>query len=303
MATGGASRGYGAKNKLIVNNLPQYFTEEEFESMFSNFGSVLSVRLCRSKTNNESLGYGFIEYVKPEDAAKAINDVDGLQLGNKKLRVAYSEPVGEDIKNSTKVIVYKLPGRFDEDSMEELFGKYGKLVKVRLLRDSVTNKTKYTGHVFFERLADAQRAVTNLEGFQPENSKNKLHLKIVDTDRPQGPSQPHTHHVHPYSVPRPFSQGGGRYQQIPSHVTAGKNCANVFLYNVGELVTEQEIYNLFSQFGGLQKIDIVRDPNTRVCKGYAFLTFDNRPSAENAIFTMDGMVYRGRQLQVRYKHG
>lgn len=299
MAAGGSvQRG----SKLMVTSLPNYFTEEELKSMFSTFGEVHFVRVCRNKTTNASLGYGFVEYVKPADAAKAIEQVDGLQLGNKKMKVSYPQPVGDDVKNATKVFVRRLPNRYDEENMKELFGKYGKVVKARLIRDSVTNKSKTVGYVFFERWNDAQRAVTELNGFQPEGAQNKLQVLIQENELAPS-SRPASAQVRPYSNPRPRQQPDTRFQQIPSHVTNTKGCSNVFLYNIGEFATEQEIYNLFAQFGGLLKIDIVRDPTTKMCKGYAFLTFETRASAENAIFTMDGMMYRGRLLQVRYKHG
>lgn len=290
-----------AGNKVMVFNLPSTFNDEELRSMFSHFGEIQFVRLFRNKTTNNSLGYGSVEFVKRADAQKAIEEVDGLQLGNKKLKVSYPEPVTEEVKNATKVQVRKLPPRFIEDNVKELFGKYGKIVKIRLLRDSVTNKSRCMAFVFFERPGDAHTAVRNLNGFQPESGKNPLDVKIIETEHAPRPA--HHAQVGPYSQARPITQSHGRYEQIPSYVTANKGCTSVFVYNVGELVTEHELYNIFSQFGGLAKIDIARDPRSNMCKGYAFLTFDNRASAENAIFTIDGMMYRGRQLQVRYKHG
>lgn len=39
----------------------------------------------------QSLGYGFVNYQRPEDAEKAINTLNGLRLQNKTIKV--SEPV------------------------------------------------------------------------------------------------------------------------------------------------------------------------------------------------------------------
>lgn len=36
----------------------------------------------------QSLGYGFVNYVRPEDAEKAINTLNGLRLQNKTIKVS-----------------------------------------------------------------------------------------------------------------------------------------------------------------------------------------------------------------------
>ncbi|KAL4219043.1 Polyadenylate-binding protein 4 [Mactra antiquata] len=315
MATGSSHTGglMARQHTLIVNNLPDYFTEEELKSTFKMYGSVKSVRIARNQTNNKTLGYGFVEYENVNDAKKAIENVDGLQLGKKKMRVAFSEPIDDSLKQASKLLVKQIPWKYDEDQLKQLFVRFGRIVKVRILRDSVTNRSRRVGFVYFERWGDAQKAATAMNEFLPEHAKDKLKVKLEEpsvkpAQWPQwqkssdqsGPSSPQRG-PHPYAQTRPHSQQvhGRKIQPV---VTAGPSPACVFLYNIGEYVTEQEIYNLFAQFGGLKKIDIVRDVSSQICKGYAFLTFDSYQASENAIYTMDGMFYRGRQLQVRFKY-
>ena len=37
----------------------------------------------------QSLGYGFVNYVRPEDAEKAITTLNGLRLQNKTIKVTF----------------------------------------------------------------------------------------------------------------------------------------------------------------------------------------------------------------------
>lgn len=315
MATGGLPFGspMAQANTLIINNLPDYFHEEELKTMFSTFGSVKTARINRNPMTNQSIGFGFVEYSTRKEAAKAIEEVNGLQLGKKKLRVAFSEPVGEAVKQATKIIVKQIPGRYKEEEFKDMFTKFGNIVKVRLLTDSVTGRSRRMGFIFFEKWADAQRAMNEMNEFKPEKSKELLKVKMdsesvkpkawpqwqkASYQQPVPIHQPHG--PHPYSQTRPHSQTHTR--TISAIITPGPNPVCVFLYNIGEFITEQEIYNLFAQFGGLNKIDVVRDMNTHQCKGYAFLSFETYQAAETAIFTMDGIFYRGRQLQVRFKY-
>lgn len=69
------------KTNLIVNYLPQNMTQvEEIRSLFSSIGEVESCKLIRDKVTGQSLGYGFVNYHRPEDAAKAIQTLNGLRL-------------------------------------------------------------------------------------------------------------------------------------------------------------------------------------------------------------------------------
>ena len=67
----------------------QYFSlfQEEIRSLFSSIGEVESCKLIRDKVTGQSLGYGFVNYQRQEDAAKAIQTLNGLRLQNKTIKV------------------------------------------------------------------------------------------------------------------------------------------------------------------------------------------------------------------------
>ena len=48
------------------------------------FHSILAMLFA-----GQSLGYGFVNYVRPDDADKAINTLNGLRLQNKTIKVSY----------------------------------------------------------------------------------------------------------------------------------------------------------------------------------------------------------------------
>uniref|UniRef100_H3BAE4 ELAV like neuron-specific RNA binding protein 3 n=1 Tax=Latimeria chalumnae TaxID=7897 RepID=H3BAE4_LATCH len=75
-----------SKTNLIVNYLPQNMTQEEFKSLFGSIGEIESCKLVRDKITGQSLGYGFVNYVDPNDADKAINTLNGLKLQTKTIK-------------------------------------------------------------------------------------------------------------------------------------------------------------------------------------------------------------------------
>ncbi|XP_016818363.1 ELAV-like protein 4 isoform X15 [Pan paniscus] len=75
-----------SKTNLIVNYLPQNMTQEEFRSLFGSIGEIESCKLVRDKITGQSLGYGFVNYIDPKDAEKAINTLNGLRLQTKTIK-------------------------------------------------------------------------------------------------------------------------------------------------------------------------------------------------------------------------
>jgi len=89
------------KTNLIVNYLPQTMTQvEEIRSLFSSIGEVESCKLIRDKVTGQSLGYGFVNYHRQEDASKAIQTLNGLRLQNKTIKVSFARPSSEAIKGA-----------------------------------------------------------------------------------------------------------------------------------------------------------------------------------------------------------
>lgn len=53
--------------------------------------------MCHLIVPGQSLGYGFVNYHRPEDAEKAINTLNGLRLQNKTIKVKYQHMILEHL--------------------------------------------------------------------------------------------------------------------------------------------------------------------------------------------------------------
>ncbi|NXF77289.1 RAVR2 protein, partial [Sclerurus mexicanus] len=65
---------------LCITNLPALFTLEEFEELVRAYGNVERCFLVYSEATGHSKGYGFVEYMKKDSAAKARLELLGKQL-------------------------------------------------------------------------------------------------------------------------------------------------------------------------------------------------------------------------------
>jgi RNA recognition motif-containing protein len=78
--------------KLYVGNLPYQLTTDELSAHFSAAGTVTDVHIVMDRATNRSKGFGFVEMSTPEEAAKAIEMLNGQNLKDRQLRINEARP-------------------------------------------------------------------------------------------------------------------------------------------------------------------------------------------------------------------
>lgn len=72
--------------KIYVGNLPWSTNEDELSDLFSAYGNVHSAAVVSDRETGRSRGFGFVE-MDAADADKAINALNGHEVGGRALRV------------------------------------------------------------------------------------------------------------------------------------------------------------------------------------------------------------------------
>ena len=79
-------------NKLYVGNLSFDTTENDLQDAFAAFGTVTEANLMMDRTTNRPRGFGFVTMSTPEEAQKAIEGLNGKELGGRALTVNVARP-------------------------------------------------------------------------------------------------------------------------------------------------------------------------------------------------------------------
>jgi RNA recognition motif-containing protein len=80
--------------KLFVGNLPYTATSDELKELFSQVGAVESATVVTDKFTGRSRGFGFVE-MSDADADKAIETLNGSDMGGRNIMVNEARPMGE----------------------------------------------------------------------------------------------------------------------------------------------------------------------------------------------------------------
>ena len=73
---------------------------------------------------------------------------------------------------------------------------------------------------------------------------------------------------------------------------------NIFVGNLTNDVTEEDLTNLFSEFGQVKSVKIIRDMFTQQTKGFGFVEMPGLSEAQKAINDINTKDFKGKKLVV-----
>lgn len=78
--------------RLFVGGLPYSTTEEELKTLFQEIGELSSVTVIVDKYTGQGKGFAFVEYTDDANADKAIKELNGKEMGGRKIVVNEARP-------------------------------------------------------------------------------------------------------------------------------------------------------------------------------------------------------------------
>jgi len=78
--------------KLFVGNLDFKVTENDLQDAFAAYGTVVETNLVTDRATARPRGFAFITMSSPEEAQKAIDAMNGKELGGRALNVNVARP-------------------------------------------------------------------------------------------------------------------------------------------------------------------------------------------------------------------
>eukprot|EP01082_Thalassiosira_pseudonana_P013280 g11813.t1.1.5e17418b g11813 g11813.t1 contig6:632223-634208(-) len=201
-----------------------------------------------------------------------------------------NEQVDELTKDQRTIFISQLVMKAEERDIRRYFqrkilnGHRGCVRDVILLRDKRTGRHKGCAYVELANLSDVEKAL-DASGKTPDFQKFPILVKSSTLP----------------STPGGTVEGAVILAVAGGMTVDGKRVESqkVYLGNVDRMVTQAQLYALFSQFGPLEKVLLQMDPTTGASRGFAFLSYRDPKDANLAIQTMIGQLLAGKPLETK----
>ncbi|CAA2960152.1 polyadenylate-binding 8-like [Olea europaea subsp. europaea] len=260
-ATGGAQ----FVTSLYVGDLGVNVTDSQLYDLFSQMGDVVSVRVCRDLTTRWSLGYGYVNYGNSQDAERALEELNFTPLNGKPIRIMYSHRDPSVRRSGAgNIFIKNLDKEIDHKALHETFSSFGNVLSCKIATDA-SGQSKGYGFVQFASEEAAQKAIEKLNGML-------LNGKQV--------------YVGPFV----------RKQEREMSVQKTK-FTNVFVKNMSEETTEEDLSAIFGEFGLLTSIVVMRNEDGK-SKCFGFVDFENAEDAASSVELLNGKKFDNKELYV-----
>ncbi|KAI9160592.1 hypothetical protein LWI28_009775 [Acer negundo] len=177
---------------VYVKNLVKDVTEDFLREMFSKFGEVCDAVIMKD-VKGKSKGFGFVKFKSPEEARKAVEVLNGAQLGSKNLFVGRAQMKAERAEilkhqykemynfriqnpNFSNLYVKNLDISVDDSKLQELFSCFGQITSVKVMRHD-SGLSKGFGFVCFSTPEEAKKALDACNGATIQG--RTLHVSIA----------------------------------------------------------------------------------------------------------------------------
>jgi len=254
-ANGAGGANQFVTTSLYVGDLEQNVTDSQLYDLFNQLGQVVSVRVCRDLSTRRSLGYGYVNYSNPQDAARALDLLNFTPLNTKPIRIMYSHRDPSIRKSGAgNIFIKNLDKAIDHKALHDTFSAFGNILSCKVATDS-SGQSKGYGFVQFDNDEAAQKAIEKLNGML-------LNDKQVFVG--------------------PFLR-----KQERETATDKTRFNNVFVKNLSELTTEEDLNRIFGEFGTLTSFVVMRDADGK-SKCFGFINFENADDAARAVESLNG---------------
>lgn len=290
--------------RVFVGNLSWSVESAHLEEEFKKVGDVVQAEV-QTKADGRSKGWAIVTFSKPEDAARAIAELNDVELQDRLMIVREDrEPAdrtgAKKSKNSTaksgqntgrassgpsgtRVFVGNLAWGVESEELESIFQeKVGNVVSVDV-KTKADGRSKGWAIVDFGSEEDAKRAISELHDFEVEGR-----LMIVREDKETGGGRPQTKKSTKASKSKKSTRSSG----------GSGSGTRIFVGNLSWSVTSDDLAELYKPCGEVIEATVQEQANGR-SKGWAIVEFATPAQAESAIKEMNGLSFMDRDMIVR----
>jgi len=253
---------------LYVGELDPTVTEAMLFELFSQIGSVASIRVCRDAVTRRSLGYAYVNYNNTADGEKALEELNYTLIKNRPCRIMWSQRDPALRKTGQgNVFIKNLDAAIDNKALHDTFAAFGNILSCKVAQDE-QGASKGYGFVHYETDEAAAQAIKHVNGMLLNEKKVYVGHHIPKKDRQS------------------------KFEEMKANFT------NIYVKNISPDASDEEFRALFEKYGDITSASLARDQESGKSRGFGFVNFTTHESAAQAVEELNGNDFRGQDLYV-----
>ena len=328
------------ETKLFVGMLSRNTGEEAIEQLFSKYGGVKEVYLMRDAMQ-QSKGCAFVKMANRAEAELAIAELNETHQDTgapRKLVVRFADSkagrlsaggmhggvsggaydrgergmYGVMINGQQHWPAWSVPAHMQNPYAASLYVAQQAQAQALARQQQSSIRGIYSGPQYYSReqhlhmqhlhqMQQQQQQQQQQAGQQPYEATNTTVNASATSTQLSPPSPFNPHHQHnPFNLASLAASLPTASSPAPSP-PRGPPGSNLFVYNIPDSYTDDDLLPLFSPYGGIVSVRVYRDKMTGVSRGFGFVSYGDSAAAERAIQALNGMQINGKRLKVMLK--
>ncbi|CAD2095913.1 CUGBP Elav-like family member 1, putative [Plasmodium vinckei lentum] len=233
---------------------------------------IISEEIDFTKEDNELSGSTKNSKSKNDNSGKGKSDDINMDYSDHTFPCHPAPPV------SIKLFIGRVPKNYEEEQLRPIFEEFGIVNEVVIIRDKITNIHKSSAFVKMASISEADNAIRSL------NNQRTLDQQLG-------------------SLQVKYASGEVMKLGFPQNVESGVDQAKLFIGSLPKNITEESIKDMFSVYGSVEEVFIMKDNSTGLGKGCSFVKFAYKEQALYAISSLNGkktLEGCNRPVEVRF---
>ncbi|RDD37529.1 ELAV-like protein 4 [Trichoplax sp. H2] len=295
---------------LYVSGLPLHYTHQDLDNLFGQYGAIITSKVLYDG-NGVSRGVGFVRYDKRNEAEAAILALNktlpnGFQA---QLTVKFANTPNQksqSSENSDYTDIAEAPLQHHQHQSLHQQPPPQQQPPLQQQQQQQAWPPVQSDYNNTYQVSTPVSAPTNTASIDPSMPPPSTSSYSRRQQQSYGGPMRHQSSSVRYS-PMAANDSPAVPAQSNSNTLVGQNSNSnnwcIFIYNLPQDAEDSLLYQLFAPYGAINNVKLIRELNSKKCKGYGFVNMVNYEEAYNAILHLNGYdVGENRLLQVSFKN-
>ncbi|XP_016840586.1 poly(U)-binding-splicing factor half pint isoform X1 [Nasonia vitripennis] len=184
--------------RVYVGSISFELKEDTIRQAFLPFGPIKSINMSWDPATQKHKGFAFVEYEIPEAAQLALEQMNGVMIGGRNIKVvgrpsnmpqaqSVIDEITEESKHYNRIYIASIHQDLTEEDIKSVFEAFGPITYCKLAQGSSPHRHKGYGFIEYESMQSALEAIASMNLFDLGGQYLRVGRAITPPNALMGP--------------------------------------------------------------------------------------------------------------------